>query len=235
MPPDILVTGIYDVATASRLTEMRTGKIRDWLRGRPSEGRKPLWHGQLHDLDGGIRLSFLDLMELVAVSALKKEKIHDKTIRNFIRDLEMEYGDCYALVHQKYNLAGRSIYLHEQKSGSGIINVDTKNYHLDFMNDRPEDEKKKDRIVIEALKKLQFRENDRMVWCAVDNIIVLDPLRGFGQPIIDRNSIATHVIARMAKAYEYNEEAVLSGLSIEHEEYVAALNFEKDTMRKKAA
>jgi hypothetical protein len=83
----LIGTGIYSVAEAARLSGVSSACIRRWLRGYSydtSAGQRdaaPVFSGSYSLIDGEMALSFLDLIEVRVVHALRARKISWKLIR----------------------------------------------------------------------------------------------------------------------------------------------------------
>lgn len=228
MTVDLLSTGIYDMASAERLVGMPSRKIRSWLCGKGLAGGAPVWRSQLADVGLGGYLSFLDLLELKVVRALREHGNSIATIRNFIAKVEKEHGTRYALtnfpgypVEKKMYVVGKGA-----QAGSGGYDVDNGQGALDGILTQPTaKERKMIEQVSRELADVDYRENGRMAWKVFKDIIVIDPMREFGRPIIDRVSVPTVAVAK-AMAAGTSRDAVKAGFNICDPELDAALSYE---------
>lgn len=201
---DILSTGIYTVPDAARLTRVSTGRIRRWLRGYKFRTRKrehhsrALWHGQLEPIDRNLALGFLDLIEIRFVDAFLKAGVRWAMLRTaHERGMEL-FKTNHPFCTQGFETDGRKIFveLHKETGEKSLLDI-VSSQHV-FKE-----------IITPFLKELEFdasRSLRRWKPATTRGLIVLDPTRNFGRPIVSRHGIPTEILSRAAEVSESLEE-----------------------------
>jgi uncharacterized protein (DUF433 family) len=196
--------GIYTVPEAARLTRISTGRIRRWLRGykfrtKLKQHHSPaIWHGQLEPIDHSLALGFLDLIELRFVDAFRKAGVNWTMIRKaHERGAEMFKTD-HPFCTQGFVTDGREIFaeLHKETGESSLLEI-VHNQHV-FGH-----------IIKPFLKELEFSDRNVLLrWRPItrNRLVVLDPKRNFGRPIVTNHGVPTEVLARAAAACASLEE-----------------------------
>jgi uncharacterized protein (DUF433 family) len=193
-----LNTGIYSVPEASRLTSVSAGRIRRWLKGyRFKSGSKryaspPLWRGQLEPIDKSLALGFLDLIEIRFVDKFIDAGVSWTMLRK-VRERAMElFKSPHPFCSNKFFTDGREILveLHEETGEQSLVEI-IKSQHV-FRQ-----------ILKPFLKELEFgKDNTLLRWWPLGEkrSVVLDPKRSFGQPIVSKDGVPTHFLAKALQA-----------------------------------
>jgi uncharacterized protein (DUF433 family) len=200
---DYLSIGIYTVPEASRLTGVSRERIRRWLKGyRSSRRRKdysPLWKPQLPRIDNKVALGFLDLIEIKFVGAFLKRGVSWPMIHK-VRERAAElYPDIsHPFCTKQFFTDGHGIFteLHKETGESWLLEI-TNDQHVFAEFTKP------------FLKQLEFRNGtvlERWWPLGVERHIVVDPRKNFGQPTVEREGIATRVLAECFRANGSVEE-----------------------------
>jgi uncharacterized protein (DUF433 family) len=221
---NFLNTGIYTVPEAARLTRVSTGRIRRWMRGykfrtkKKEHHSKALWHGQLEPIDHSLALGFLDLIEIRFVDAFRKAGVHWTMIRKaHEKGVEMFKTD-HPFCTQGFFTDGREIFveLHRETGERSLIEI-VSSQHVFAQIIRP------------FLKELEFDASHNLIcWkpATTRRLVVLDPTRNFGRPIVTRHGVPTEVLARAAKACNSVEE-VARWYEVPKAEIEDAMEFEQ--------
>ena len=191
---NFLNTGIYTVPDAARLSGVSTGRIRRWMRGyrfrtkKKEHHSRPLWHGQLDPIGHSLALGFLDLIEIRFVDAFRKAGVswamlraaHERGVKMFNTD--------HPFCTQRFETDGRGIFveLHKETHEPSLLEI-VSNQHVFAQITRP------------FLKDLEFGDDNVLLrWrpATTRRLIVLDPSRNFGRPIISRCGVPTEILAR---------------------------------------
>jgi uncharacterized protein (DUF433 family) len=195
---NLLNTGIYTVSDAARLSRVSTGRIRRWMRGykfrtKKKEHHSPaLWHGQLEPIDRSVALGFLDLIEIRFVDAFLKAGVSWTMLRKAHERGVVLFKTSHPFCTHKFKTDGREIFaeLHKETGESSLIEI-VHNQHV-FVQ-----------IVSSFLKELEFSGSYVLLrWRPTTSrrLVVLDPTRNFGRPIVMKQGVPTEVLARAAKA-----------------------------------
>ena len=204
MKTQLLQTGIYTVADASRLAGVSSRRIRRWLKGyefkvKHGRHRSPaVWNSQLEPIDHAMALGFLDLLEIRCVDAFISAGVSWKTLRQ-VHDRARELvGHSHPFCTNRFATDGHTIFMELQEKNDEVTLWDMRDVQRVF-----------DRIIRPFLKNIEF-DSARMPlrwWPRGKNHqVALDPRRSFGQPIIFREGIPTQVLARSARANDSLEE-----------------------------
>ena len=246
-------TGIYTVTEASRLTDVPPARIRRWLRGyefgermqrvdksRAEQGKQPptpddspklgrftnrgksppIWRGQLPPLDRSVELGFLDLMEVRFVDAFLKAGLSLQTIRRAERLAADLVGQDHPFSTQKFSTDGKVIFaeLVHKKGDKSVLDLERRQFGLYEV------------IAPSLLKGVEFDEQGQaMRWrpfVAELPLIVIDPLRQFGQPIVDEGGVQTSALAEAVRAEGGDLETVARWFDISPAAVRQAVEFE---------
>lgn len=221
-------TGIYMVRDAARLTGVSTGRIRRWLRGYRYRSRKkayaspPLWHGQWEPIDHSLALGFLDLIEIRFVEAFLKAGVSWATLRQARERAEEMFKVSHPFCTNRFVTDGREIFveLHRETGEPSLIEIVQRQAVFA-------------QIIKPFLKELEFADGTGLVrWWPLGEkrMVVLDPARNFGRPIVARHGVPTEVLGNAAKAtgsiaevarwYEVSEREIHD--AVEFEQRLAA-------------
>jgi len=200
----LLQSGIYTVPEASRLANVSKGRIRRWLRGyeyqtKYGRHRSPVvWNGQIDPIDHYLALSFLDLIEVQCIDALRTAGVSWKILRKaHTRAQELLHHD-HPFCTNRFATDGRSIFMEFRDSESRTSLWDIAEVQRVF-----------DRIIVPFLKNVEFEGGQTPVrwWPLGQNQgVALDPRRNFGHPIVFEIGVPTSVLARSVKANKSVEE-----------------------------
>lgn len=202
---NLLSSGIYTVPDAARLTRVSTGRIRRWLQGYKFRTKKKehhsraLWHGQLEPIERSLALGFLDLIEIRFVAAIRNagvswamlRKAHEKGVDLFKTD--------HPFCTRGFVTDGREIFveLHKETGERSLLSI-VNSQHVFIEVIRP------------FLKELEFDANHTTLlrWRPATSrrLVVLDPTRNFGRPIIFRHGVPTEILASAAKVCDSVED-----------------------------
>lgn len=191
-------TGIYTVRDAARLTSVSTGRIRRWLRGYRYRSRMkayaslPLWHGQWEPIDHNLALGFLDLIEIRFVDAFLKAGVSWAMLRQARERAEEMFKVSHPFCTNQFVTDGREIFveLHRETGEPSLIEIVQRQAVFA-------------QIIKPFLKELEFVAGSGLVrWWPLGEkrLVVLDPTRNFGRPIVVRHGVPTEVLANAAKA-----------------------------------
>jgi uncharacterized protein (DUF433 family) len=217
--------GIYTVPEASRLTGIPRPRIRRWLKGYDfsRKGRRhrsgPVWRAQLPPIDDFLAIGFLDLMEIRFVDAFLKAGLSLARIRKAAKLATELVGREHPFSTQKFRTDGRRIFAelrHFERGDKAVLDLDRNQFGIyDF-------------IVPSLLEGVEFDEEGQAVrWHPESDspLIVIDPRRQFGQPIVENGGIQTSVLVDAWKV-EGSIDAVARWFEIPREAVEQAVKFE---------
>lgn len=221
-------TGIYAVSDAARLSGVSAGRIRRWLRGYRYRSRKKayaspaLWHGQWDPIDRNLALGFLDLIEILFVDAFLKAGVSWITLRQAREHAQELFKDSHPFCTNQFMTDGRGIFvkLLRETGEPGLIDI-------------VERQQVFAQIVSPFFKQLEFVDGHGLArWWPLGNtrMVVLDPTRNFGRPIVAKHGVPTEVLANairvtgsmseVSRWYEVPERELKD--AVEFEQHLAA-------------
>lgn len=225
---NLLGGGLYPVVQAARLVGVEPRSVRRWLKGyswnyrdgRSSSG--PLWTLQYandEELGAEQVLGFHDLLELRAVAKFIEHRVPLKVIRATIEQATEQFGP-HPLHTQHFMTDGRTFF-HEAIELTGQHNL------VDF---------KGKQIVFDAVIRPSLftgidyaTSGQAQRWFPVQGrqVIVLDPRKQFGEPIIAAAGVPTDTIAAAVKAEGGDRKRVATLYRVTPAAVDAAVNFER--------
>lgn len=218
----LLGKGIYSLYEATRLSGASSSTIRRWLlgysykSGNQRKRRPPIFESDIGEIDGVFTISFRDLIELLFVHAFR------------------ERGVKWAIIHEAFDLARERF---ESQHPFSAINFKTDGKRI-FEETILRGETKladlnKQQFVISdfiqptLVKALEFDRRSVQKWYPnfPSKIIVLDPKRSFGRPIVDESGVPTQVINA---AFQVEQDAAIVAAEFETKRSAveAAVRFE---------
>jgi uncharacterized protein (DUF433 family) len=195
----LLNTGIYTVPDAARLSSVSTGRIRRWLKGYRFRTKKqeehrspPLWQGQLEPIDKSLALGFLDLIEIRFVDAFLKSGVSWAMLRKAHEKGVALFRSPHPFCTNRFVTDGRDIFvkLHHETDERSLLEI-------------VHDQHVFSEIIKPFILELEFDEADTLLrWRPATSrrLVVLDPTRNFGRPIVSEHGVPTEILARAAAA-----------------------------------
>jgi uncharacterized protein (DUF433 family) len=224
----LLGIGLYTIPEAARLTRISRGRIRRWISGYDwtSGDRRyhspPVWRPDVEPLDEARALSFRDLLEIRFVDAFLTAGVTWKRLRRIAEIAANRFNTTHPFSTRRFLTDGRTIYDEIRREGGGSLE-DLHNQQLAF-----------DRIIRPSLHRgLEFDQagSARRWWPdsgkPSPKIVVIDPSRSFGQPIIEKKNIPTRIIAgAVAAEGPESESRVAQWYLLSVDDVRAAVRFE---------
>ena len=194
MPLDdtILGKGVYTPREAARLVGTSSQQVLRWTRG--SGAKEPLWHAHYQFLDEDVtELSFLDLIEVRVVTALRRASISLQSIRFAIGFAQQKYGIERPLASQSFKTDGTEILMEA---------VENDGEYVSLSKARP-GQKVFREIISQSLNDLEYEGELAVRWRPRGfPPIVIDPKRHFGDPILDQYGVSTTTIYKEFQEFE---------------------------------
>jgi uncharacterized protein (DUF433 family) len=192
----LIGAGIYTIPEASRLSGVPISSIRRWTRGYDyvSNGRRRSLPSvvklEIHPIEGVPALSFRDLQEVRFLHAFRQHGVSWHTLRLASDRAKATIGDDHPFSTGRFRSFGNAILAEIAVRSKDAALLDVVRNQLAFR-----------RIVAPYLKGLEFAKGEPVRWFPIDSrLVVLDPLRRFGQPITTREGVPTAVLAKAYRA-----------------------------------
>jgi uncharacterized protein (DUF433 family) len=221
---ELIGAGIYSIPEAARLTCIPVSNIRRWTQGYEyvRGGRRrhlpPIVKPQIDPIGEVEALSFRDLQELRFLQAFRNLGVSWHTLRLASLNAQTILGDDHPFSTGRFRSCGNTIMMDAAKKAKDTALLDVARNQLAFR-----------RVVEPYLKGLVFdKAKDSPVrWFPTDTrLIVIDPVRRFGQPIVAREGVPTRVLAKafraeksvaaVAKWYELPARSVRAAVAYEN-------------------
>ncbi len=217
MPLDdqILGRGVYTPREAARLVGTNAQQVLRWTRG--SGPTEPLWHAHFQFLDEDVtEISFIDLVEVRVVAALRRAGISMPSIRFAILFAQEKLEIDRPLASQSFKTDGTEILMAAVENDGEYVSLSKK---------RP-GQKVFREIIAQSLHDLEYEGQQAARWRPKNfSKVIIDPDRYFGDPILDKYGISTNTIynefrefgdlSYLSKIYEVPEIAIRQGISFE--------------------
>lgn len=204
----------YQVAEAARYARTTPQTIGNWQRVRVGA------NGAIGPRDHGVGLSYLQLIEVGVVAAMRKSGVRLPKIRQARDYLSREFGSEYPFAQYRFKTDGKDILMdYDQIAGTSAkdkLLVVSEGGQLAW-----------NRILSNLLKEFDYADEDEVVraWrvAGVDSAIMIDPRVAFGAPQI--NGIATWVLKERWQSGESVKD-IADDYCLEAPLVFAALEFE---------
>lgn len=217
MPLDeaILGHGVYTPREAARLVGTTPQQVLRWTRG--SGPTEPLWDAHYQFLDDDVtEISFLDLIEVRVVAALRRASISLQAIRYAISVAQEKYGIKRPLAYEAFKTDGVEILMMAAEGDDQYVSLSRK---------RP-GQKVFGSLIAQSLNDLEYEADFVARWRPTRFAeVVIDPNRRFGDPLLDTYGISTGMLYKefmafedasyLANIYEIPLSVVKAGLAFE--------------------
>ncbi len=217
MPLDdqILGLGVYTPREAARLVGTDPVSVLRWTRGTATSA--PLWSAHYQFLDSATtEISFLDLIEVRVVYAMRKSGLSLQAIRFAITCAQQAFGIERPLASQAFKTDGSEILMDAIENDGQLVSLSKK---------RPGQKVFKD-IVARSLNDLEYEDQKVARWRPRRfRNVVIDPARNFGDPLLDEYGVSTKMVWEeyqifkdldyLSKIYEIPTATLRMGLSFE--------------------
>ena len=223
-----LGTGLYSVLEASRLTGVSRRRIRGWMKGyrpasEPGNLDTGLWRQDLPELRGSVALSFLDLVEVRVIAALRERGIPWATIRAAAARARSLFGSSHPFAMRHIETDGRTLFAEVMAESGETRRLDLVKSQYTFR-----------RVISPQLMSgLDFTESNEAVrWWPLgkDRRVVIDPAYAFGKATVSGSGVPTFVLAEAVRAGE-TRAAVAAWFGLDPAGIKDALAFEKRQAR----
>jgi uncharacterized protein (DUF433 family) len=220
--------GLYTFQEAARLTGIKSGELRRWLRGYATEktSMPPLWETELAgaDLDG---LSFHDLLEVRFVKAFRQHGVSLQTIRVAARHAREMFDSPYPFTCHRFQTDGKTIFGEAMRESGELDMMDLHQKQFVF-----------EKIIRPFLYEgIEFGADERASrWFPTKNRkVVLDPAIAFGKPIVTDIGIRTDILFEAWLAEGKDRQRVARQFEVPLDAVDAAIRFEEKIDERLAA
>ncbi|MBW3542416.1 MAG: DUF433 domain-containing protein [Planctomycetes bacterium] len=210
----LLGHGIYTFPEAARLVGLRTERIREWFRSRPS--RAAVFHADYEAVDGDTAISFHDLVDVFVAGQLREHGVPLQTLRKVYATLQRAFDVRHAFCRKELLTDGREVFYAGLDSAGReeIIEVLTRQRVFP-------------KVIKPFLKRIDYAEATSLaVRWRIDDAIVIDPEICFGKPIVESAGISTAVLGAAYEANDRDAGLVADWYNVHPDEVLAAVRFE---------
>jgi len=217
---ELIGVGLYSIGEASRFTGVPANTVSRWVRGyaRRRKGERveypPLMPPSLPPIDDKVALSFRDLMEVRFVGKLRALKVSWSEIDRTVATAQEILQTRYPFGSLVFKSDGARVFAELEKGGRLL-----RDRQFAFG------------VVFEPslFAELEYEAGQVVRWrpSTGSNVVVLDPRRSFGKPLLDEFDVQTRVVAaaveaegsaaRVAEWYDIPLQAVRTAVSYERQ------------------
>lgn len=211
-----VLTPRYSYSEADRLAGVSRGTARRWLAEyayRGPDGRRitmpPITPGE----PTADAVSFLDMVEVVAIGGLKKAGFSTRAIRQIVQNCQELLGVQRPLTTLAFKVGGREIFVDR---GDVLLEVGRRK-RMQAWNE----------VLAPFLDNLDYRDDVASRWWPLGRAvpIVIDPEYGHGLPVIDGSGVRTEIIRERAEAGDLIEQ-IACDFNLDPKEVERAIQFE---------
>ena len=214
--PPIVLLPAYSYAEADRLAKVSRGTAKRWLGGykyRIPGGEfvhRPPVTPRGWPAERGV--SFVDLIEVVAIGGLKDRGFALPAIRDIVADCRSVFQTEYPLASHSFLTDGREIFVSYEGRLVGLLG---RRWETAW-----------DEVLRPFLDHVDYRDQLAAQWWPLGRQIpiVVDPEFGFGLPVVSGTAIRTEIIAERFE--DELEEEIAEDLGVTPMEVQRALQFE---------
>lgn len=219
----LLGVGLYTAADARSLTGVPPARVRRWLRGYAHGAGKeetwspPLWRPQLPEIGGILHLGFRDLVELRTIDAFRRAGLSLQQLRRAYQTAQKIVGEERPFSSARFKTDGKKLYLQIVRGTGEPDLIDLLSRQHNFNT-----------VVDPSLKHFEYDEMEAVRWwpAAGRKLVVIDPKRAFGRPIVASTGVSTNAVSD-AYALEQSYSRVANDFGISEKEVRAAVDFER--------
>lgn len=210
--------GIYGLREVSDLTGLHYNTVHSWFSPSKPNRKRKVFVSDHPRVDNHYAVSFLDLIDVFVASRFRGLGVSLKVIREVYSKLQQEFGMTHPFCHELLSTDGRKIFIDLAND------VDDRQY-AEVVNGQGWFAEG----VQPYLKQIDYGPSSNIAerWRIFDGVVI-DPLIGFGKPIIEKTGTSTEVLARAYHANEDNVSVVSSLYGLAESEILTAVKFEDD-------
>ncbi|NQU05087.1 MAG: hypothetical protein HQ568_03270 [Calditrichaeota bacterium] len=207
--------GLYTISEISLLTNAKRWSVVNWIQSHLSQP----YFGKI---EGIYVLSFHDLIEALTIFTLREKKVSLQTIRKAHRKMQIDFNISHPFATNKTFTNGKDIWIEvgEEINDKFLLKIMTDQIELD-------------QITKPLLDSIDYSDGLSYKWRPLYGVVI-DPLRSFGQPIIDKYGIQTNILANAFKA-EGSFEKAAYWYDVNIESVKTAYKYETKTISRMAA
>ena|SRR5260221_10390162 len=190
----LIGAGLYSLTDAARLTAIPVKRIRRWMEGYEylDRGKKhrsdPILQSSFGRWTGSLALSFADLIEIRVLDAFLQAGCSWREIRASVEGARSLLKTTHPFSTKQFKTDGKRI-LADLGHGRNMLRVTTGQWEAGS-------------LVRHALKGVEYEEDRPGEWWPMSKkrLVLLDPKRAFGAPIVSIGAVPTSILAASAKA-----------------------------------
>lgn len=230
---DLLETGIYSVAEATRLLRLQKlsasqQRVRGWVAGYPRTMGEPVIKNQIGFRGRRLAMSFTNLMETRFIAYFAGKGVSVNHIRAIVEEVR-DFARTRDLVHSDHPFATNIMFKTDGKRIFGLVADKTS-------DPRMYDFKKRNWSMYEVMRQSLRKgvvfspEGAALAWYPHKRLapqVIIHPKRAFGQPILKDSGVPTATLYDSFKADEENHETVANWFEVPVAQVKEAVRFEE--------
>lgn len=215
--PERLVAPLYSFSDADRLAGVSRGTSKRWLAGytyrMPSGERRESPAIRSPQRGTSEAVSFLDLLEIVAIAGLKERGFSLPEVRRVVSNCQELFDDPYPLSNRDFKVDGRDVFV--SRDGR-LYDVLQRRGAIAW-----------DEILGPFLETLDYEGSQASRWWPLGRAkaVVVDPAYGYGLPVIHDSGVRTEIIRERIEAGDSIDQ-VAYDFNVEPRDIEEAIRFE---------
>jgi uncharacterized protein (DUF433 family) len=207
--------GVYGISEAARLTGLKPSRVREWFRGRPPRGTKPVFHSDYPPVGGDFAVSFHDLVEVYVSGRLRDHGVSLQTLRKVHGRMKKDLQSDHPFCRQELLSDGKVVFARnvDEAGREELAEVLT-------------GQKVFPQIILPFLKRIDYERLLARRWRIAERVVV-DPAICLGKPTVQGIGIATAILAASYQANGEDAEAVAGWYDVHADDVSAAVRFER--------
>jgi uncharacterized protein (DUF433 family) len=224
--PHALGVGVYSVQQAARLSEVPARSIHRWLLGYSYRYRDGVTHqppvvAREHSVleSEALSLTFRDLLEIRFVHAFRDSGVSWNVIRRATEKARDLFRTDHPFTTKAFHTDGRRIFAELQSEGVRERKL------VDLVSDQYAFR----HVMLPSFRaQIELSERGAERWWPMGRkkLVVLDPARQFGEPIVAEGGVPTAVLAKAAAAM-HSEQAAAKWYEVSRSAVRQAVTFEQ--------
>jgi uncharacterized protein (DUF433 family) len=217
--------GVYSLTEAARLSDVPQRRIRRWTMGYSykfkgeSHYSPPIIASEVAPVNGAATLDFGDLLEVRFLNAFREHKVSWKAIRIASERAKELLGRHHPFSTRIFKTDGRTILAEIVKeTGDKVL--------LDLVKNQYEFERIVSPFLYAGIEFDKLKEPMRWWPLGENRLVVVDPTRSFGAPIVDKGGVPTKILFDAFRA-EKSTKIVANLYEVNQKEVKDAVYFER--------
>lgn len=216
-----LKSGLYTIADAARLIQVKPTRLRRWITGDAHHDARPLIGSEVDRIGGQVSLSFVNLIEALFISQFAARGLHVRSIRAMAEEAKRFLETPHPFAKNiLFRSEGKKIFAEIVKRTGDKELYDLSKHNWAFHD-----------VLARGLKPtIVYGTSDQAErWYPRKRLapnVIVNPVSSFGQPVLADSGVPTRTLRRAVKAEGGDADTVAKWFDIPLARVEEALKFE---------